>query len=41
MDETLDALPLATEHSALIGVVAFHTMQGVTALFEGVTGNRT
>lgn len=37
MDETLDALPLAAHHHALIGVVAFNTMHNMTALFEGLT----
>jgi len=38
MDETLDALPLTPEHSALLGVVAFNTMHHVAALFEGLVG---
>jgi hypothetical protein len=38
MDETLDSLPLTAEHHALMGVVAFHTMHHLTALFEGLTG---
>jgi hypothetical protein len=37
MDEALDALPLTPEHTALIGVVAFHTMHDLAALFEGLT----
>ncbi|HWE51019.1 MAG TPA: iron-containing redox enzyme family protein [Bryobacteraceae bacterium] len=38
MDEAIDALPLTAEHSTLMGVVAFHTMHHLTALFEGLTG---
>jgi hypothetical protein len=38
MDAALDALPLTAEHSGLIGVVAFHTMHHLAALFEGITG---
>ena len=41
MDETLDSLPLTPEQSALIGVVAFNTMHHLTALFEGLTENKT
>jgi hypothetical protein len=40
MDETLDSLPLTAEHHALIGVVAFHTMHHLAALFEGLIGTR-
>ncbi len=38
MDEALDAMPLTAEHTALIGVVAFHTMHSLAALFEELTG---
>jgi hypothetical protein len=38
MDEALDSLPLTAEQSGLIGVVAFHTMHHLSALFEGITG---
>lgn len=34
----LDAMPLTSEQSALLGVVAFRTIQYVAELFEGLTG---
>lgn len=37
MDEVIDRLPLTPEQSSLMGVVAFQTMQHITALFAGVT----
>jgi hypothetical protein len=40
MDEAIDALPLTGDHTTLMGVVAFHTMHHLTALFEGLTGTK-
>jgi hypothetical protein len=37
MYAALDAMPLTPEQTALLGVVAFRTMQNLAALFEGLT----